>query len=72
MPPLTAAALEYGQKMEPIARREYVQFMKGRGAPVIVSLRGLCVSDNNPWLAASPDGLVVDISSSQKFWALGD
>ena len=35
-----------------------------------MSLCGLCVSDNNPWLPASPDGLVVDNSSSQKFGLL--
>ena len=70
IPPVTAAPLSHGQDTEPIARREYIQLKKTQGTPVTVSLCGLFVSEAYPWLASSPDGLVLDESSDDKFGVL--
>lgn len=70
IPPVTAAPLAHGHATEPIARREYIQLKKSQGAPVSVSLSGLFVSQEHPWLASSPDGLVADNGSDDKFGIL--
>ena len=68
--PISAAPLTHGYKLEPIARREYIQHMKTKGTPVSVALCGLFVSDHIPWLASSPDALVRDDHCAEKFGVL--
>ena len=67
-PPVSAAPLSHGQRMEPIARRAYIQQMKSKGCPVVVAMCGLFVSKTYPWLASSPNGLVID--KSTEIWSL--
>lgn len=69
-PSVHTAAMSHGQKMEPIARREYIQAMKKKGTPISVVLTGLFVDAEHPWLASSPDGLVSDESVTDKFGVL--
>ena len=59
-PPVSATPLSHGQRMEPMARRAYIQQMKAKGCPVVVAMCGLFVCKTYPWLASSPDGLVID------------
>lgn len=70
MPPVSAAPLSHGQRMEPVARRCYIQHMKAKGTPVSVATCGLFVSSTHPWLASSPDGLIADNSTADKFGVL--
>ena len=54
-------ATRYGQNNEDEARKVYVHYMKEKGHTEIhVDCCGLFISPENPWLAASPDGLVTD------------
>ena len=58
--------------MEPVAQREYIQFMKAKGTPVNVAACSLFVDKTYPWLTSFPDGLMRDDHSAEKFGVLGD
>ena len=54
-------ATQYGTEKEVITQQEYVMHQKRMGHPgLTVDTAGLFVNPENPWLAASPDGLVHD------------
>ncbi len=54
------AATRYGVTNEDIARTKYITHMKNRGHPTLdVETCGLFVSIDQPWLAGTPDGLVL-------------
>ena len=58
-------ATVYGTEMEDIARVEYATHQQQNGhTHLSIESCGLIVSSENPWLAASPDGLVHDPSNS--------
>ena len=48
----------YGRQHEKSAIASYVNNHRAHG--VIVQPCGLCVDASDPWLAASPDGIVMD------------
>ena len=55
------AATKYGTKIEGIAKNEYATHQQQTGhADLEVKSCGLSVALENPWLAASPDGVVRD------------
>ena len=59
------AATRYGASMEEVAQCEYQTYQQQHGHPgLIVDSSGLFVSLDDPWLAASPDGLVNDPSDA--------
>lgn len=59
-------ATRYGLLKEEQSKRDYIAYQQRNGHPDIdVDKCGLFVSLANPWLAASPDGLVGDPNSSQ-------
>ena len=53
----------YGIEMEPEARNDYVKYQQNNGHPGLRTEHvGLVVSIENPWLAASPDDRVYDLT----------
>ena len=55
------AATRYGTDRESSTRQKYVTYMKQQGhSHLNVKASGMFVSLENPWLAATPDGLVED------------
>mmetsp|Transcript_41226 Transcript_41226/g.93234 ORF Transcript_41226/g.93234 Transcript_41226/m.93234 type:complete len:335 (-) Transcript_41226:84-1088(-) len=60
MPEASSGAHQYGVAMEPEAREKYTEKKKAEGMQVEVAELGLCVWPDEPWLAGSPDGLVVE------------
>ena len=59
------AATRYGTAMEDTARSQYQTYQRQNGHPDLhVEKCGLFVSLDNPWLAATPDGLVSDPSET--------
>ncbi len=59
------AATRYGSAMEETAKQHYQTHQQEHGHPGLrVNSCGLCVSLEDPWLAASPDGLVKDPSDT--------
>ena len=60
------AATHYGSDKEESTRQQYETYMKQNGHPTFkIEKCGLFVSLENPWLAASPDGLVHDPDTAQ-------
>ena len=60
-PPGTVPALEWGKSHEEVARQWYIhQKTTQYGPSYKVSKTGIHISTTNPWLAASPDGVVED------------
>ena len=56
-------ATRYGSRMEQRARDEYTTYQRENGkSGLCVTNCGLFVSLQNPWLAATPDGIVQDLS----------
>jgi hypothetical protein len=51
-------SLNWGQKFEHVARQAYESTMKQQHANVSVTQTGLCVSPREPYLRASPDGIM--------------
>lgn len=51
-------ATEYGKKSEPVVRKLYVQKMKDKHRKLKVNETGLIISERNPILRVSPDGIV--------------
>ena len=72
IPCVSAAPLSHGQWMEPVAGRAYIQQMKAKGCPVVVAMCGLFVCKTYPWLASSPDGLVIDKKYRRQIWSFRD
>ena len=59
------AATRYGAAMEETAKREYQAYQQQHGHPgLTVDSSRLWISSDDPWLAASPDGLVNDLSDA--------
>ena len=60
-PPGTVPALEWGQSHEEVARQWYTHHKTTLHGPAYkVCKTGIHISTTNPWLAASPDGVVED------------
>ena len=60
-PPGTVPVLEWGRSHEEVARQWYIaQKTKLFGPTYQVSRTGMHISTTDPWLAASPDGIIVD------------
>ena len=58
-------ATQYGMEMEDTARVEYATHQQQHGhADLAIESCGLIVALDNPWLAASPDGIVQDSSNA--------
>lgn len=56
-------ATRYGMLMEDTARTEYISYQRQNWHPEVSTANcGLFVSYENPWLAATPDGIVTDPS----------
>ena len=52
-------ATQYGADMESVTVREYITYQQQNGHPnTTVHKCGLFISENNNWLAATPDGIV--------------
>ena len=59
-------ATRYGTNMEETAKQQYVTHQQQNGHPGLMTRQaGLVVSVDNPWLAASPDGMVQDPDAPQ-------
>ncbi|CAH3169650.1 unnamed protein product, partial [Pocillopora meandrina] len=65
--PFTAKQAAHGKTCEPVALREYEKYMFSTRNPVSVLKSGLVVSMASPFLAASPDGKVIDRGCSKPF-----
>ena len=64
-------ATRYGMEMEDTARTEYLAYQQQNDHPqTSVKNCGLFVSCENPWLAATPDGLVHDPSDQTSTYVL--
>ena len=61
---ITKEALNHGKKFEPIARQIYIEVMKFKLKHVSVRETGIAIQPLLYWLAASPDGLTTDKSST--------
>ena len=55
---IDTAAICYGNDHEQDAIESYKRFCKSNGKEVVVESCGLVISLSEPWLAASPDGIV--------------
>ena len=58
--------VQHGRKNEESAIKAYISYQHQCGIPVKVNPCGLHVASSEPWLAASPDGIVVDMSLSSQ------
>ena len=65
--PFTAKQTAHGKTYEPVALKEYEKYMFSTRNPVSVFKSGLVVSMASPFLAASPDGKVIDRGCSKPF-----
>ena len=63
-PPDSVAAIEWGRTHEDIARQLYITKTHQCGESYQVTRSGIHISIEYPWLAASPNGHVVDPSES--------
>lgn len=54
-------ATRYGMEMEEPTCNQYTTHQQNKGSPVSVTNCGLLVSLENPWLAATPDGIVQSV-----------
>ena len=55
-------AVRYGKRNEEVAVKAYANYQYQHGTAVKVCACGLYVDPSQPWLAASPDGIVLDMS----------
>lgn len=60
--PIDTAAIHYGNRHEQCAIESYKNYCKLNGTEVIVEPCGLFVDFSEPWLAASPDGIIFELS----------
>ena len=58
--PIDVIATRYGKQHEKSAIASYVNYHRARGIMINVQPCGLYVDPSLPWLAASPDGIVLD------------
>ena len=58
--PTTTPAMRYGIRHEQYAIESYKNYCKLNGAEISVEPCGLFVDSSEPWLAASPDGIVFE------------
>ena len=59
-------ATRYGSTMEGIAKQQYITYQRRNNhSGLTVADCGLFISENNNWLAATPDGIVQDPSNSE-------
>ena len=58
--PIYVIATRYGRKHEKSAIASYVNYHRTRGVLINVKPCGLCIDASVPWLAASPDEIVLD------------
>ena len=64
----SSPAVQWGKENESAACREYVTFQHMNGHPDLVFTQsGFFISEEYPFLGATPDGLIYDPSSSQPF-----
>ena len=68
--PFTSRHTRHGIKYEPEAVHAYMKYMNKRSIPVEVFKSGLVVYKNEPVLACSPDGKVLDAGCSKPFGLL--
>ena len=61
------AATSWGITQESCSEKQYLSKMRAESPSITVSPSGLVISIHHPWIAASPDGLVNDPSSSDTF-----
>ena len=61
---IDVSARRYGRQHEKSAIASYVNHHRARGVTVSVQPCGLHVDESSPWLAASPDGIVLDPTQS--------
>ena len=59
---INTPAINYGRKHETVAISSYIEPQRAKGKIVKVESCGLFVDHSMPWLAASPDGIVTDLS----------
>jgi len=64
--PINTPAIRYGQQNETIAVRSYVNHQNKRGINIQVNSCGLYIDPSVPWLAASPDAIVLDPTQQQQ------
>ena len=65
-PPDTATGLQWGRSHEEIARQSYITSKTEQfGESYLVQKTGIHISTINPWLAASPDGVIEDPSEPE-------
>ena len=64
--PIDTTPTCYGRRHESDAVLAYINYQKDRGICVEVTLCGLVINSCTPWLAASPDRLVVDSTLSEE------
>lgn len=57
-PPLNLPALKWGRQSEDTARKQYITFSSHQHTNFQVQLSGLHVDINDPYLGATPDGIV--------------
>ena len=57
-------AVRYGKSNEELAIRTYVTSMRKNGKTIDVHKCGLGIEPTEPWLSASPDGIVIEKTSS--------
>ena len=58
---INTKAIQYGRNNEESAIKAYISYQHQRGIPVKVNSCGLYIDPSDPWLAASSDGIVVDM-----------
>ena len=61
------AATSWGITQESCSKKQYLSKVRAESSSITVSPSGLVISIHHPWIAASPDGLVNDPSSSDPF-----
>lgn len=66
--PFSSAATEWGKVHESVALEQYIKYHKDRGnVSLVASNAGFVISEDEPYLGASPDGYVYDPSSLECF-----
>lgn len=62
----TYAPCKMGLAQEDNAKAAYARFCARKGEEIEIEPAGLCVSEQYPWLAASPDGIITDKKTGEK------
>ena len=64
-PAFTPKACQMGLNEEDNAKLAYVRYQQRQGKVVKVNDSGICISNDEPWLATTPDGFVDDGQGTQ-------